>query len=167
VGTGNGGNITLNPQFIVLDNGKIIARTVEGHGGNIDITTTGIYRFPPENQNPIDASSQLGVDGVVTVDSPDVDVSGQLIVLSAKFLDASDKLQASCGTQLSKNKSSFIVKHLTGSPSSPQDWKSNILILLSENDIQDTDFKDKSSTNSDVNMTKVVKITCAKNLNKK
>jgi len=39
---GNGGNITLNPEFIVLDNSKIIA---QADSGNIDIDTTGLYEF--------------------------------------------------------------------------------------------------------------------------
>jgi len=162
-GAGNGGNILLNPQFIVMDKGKIIARAVEGHGGNIDIETSGIYKFPPESSSPIDASSQFGISGEVDIQSPDVDISGNLIVLSADVLNASDQLQAPCSIQGIENKSSFIVKKFTGSSSAPDDWKSTVLILLPENDTQDADLKYKSSKNSDIDMTKVVKITCSKN----
>ncbi|MCP4696399.1 MAG: filamentous hemagglutinin N-terminal domain-containing protein, partial [Gammaproteobacteria bacterium] len=35
---GNGGNMRLTPEFIVLDNGGILARAVAGKGGRIDIT---------------------------------------------------------------------------------------------------------------------------------
>jgi len=164
-GTGNGGNIMLNPQFIVMDNGKIIAQAVQGHGGNIDIETSGIYKFPPESASPIDASSQFGISGEVDIESPDVDFSGQLLILSADVLDAKDQLQPPCSIKLTENKSSFIVKQLKGSSPAPQDWKSTILILLPENGIQDADFKDKVSKNSDIDMTKAVKITCAKNSN--
>jgi hypothetical protein len=33
----NGGNITIDPQFVVLDHSSIIAQAIEGHGGDITI----------------------------------------------------------------------------------------------------------------------------------
>ncbi len=64
---GDGGNITLHPTFLVLDGSKILARAVGGDGGNIHITTQGIFEF---SDSPIDASSELGVDGEVMIALP-------------------------------------------------------------------------------------------------
>jgi len=142
-GQGDGGNIHIdNPNFIALNKGKIHAHADEGNGGNIQIKSGHFL----SSNGSVDASSRLGIDGEIRIDSPDVDFSGQLLILSADVLDASGQIQPPCSVQLSKNKSSFIVKKLYGSPSSPTDWQSNILVLLPEN-VENTkqvyDSKDK------------------------
>jgi len=38
-GSGTGGNITIDPVFIVLDSSDIIANAYEGSGGNISLST--------------------------------------------------------------------------------------------------------------------------------
>jgi filamentous hemagglutinin family protein len=87
-GAGNGGDMNLSPKFIILNNGQIIARANEGQGGNINITTTGIYTFPPESCSSIDASSKLGVDGNVQIHSPAVDLDAMLVVLPGGHIEA-------------------------------------------------------------------------------
>jgi filamentous hemagglutinin family protein len=118
---GNGGNITLSPAFIVQDSSEIIARAVGGNGGNIDITTTGIYQFPPASKSPIDASSQYGLDGVVLVNSPDVDVSGRLLALPAKFLNAADQLPPPCHARTTENLSRFALVQSEGTANAADD----------------------------------------------
>lgn len=120
-GRGNGGDLNVSSEFIVMQNGKIIARAFEGNGGNINITTTGIYRFPPAGANPIDASSQLGVDGIVAINSPDVDTSANLTVLPADYLDATQWAQQPCAARAA-NTSSFVVKQREGVPIPRDDW---------------------------------------------
>jgi filamentous hemagglutinin family protein len=82
----NGGNITINAEngFIVAVPGEdsdIIANASEGRGGNIQITTQGIFgieerrAIPGNGTNDIDASSQFGVNGTVQINTPDVDPS--------------------------------------------------------------------------------------------
>ena len=86
---GSGGNITLKPEFLVLDNSQVFAKAKKGQGGHIDITTTGIYNFSGEPlTDVINASSELGVDGIVTVDSPDVNLDEFLVILPASPIDA-------------------------------------------------------------------------------
>jgi len=88
----NGGDITIDAEnsFIVAvpeEDTDIIANASEGRGGNIQITTQGIFgieeRFaiPGNGTNDIDASSQFGVNGVVTINRPDVDPSQGLVNL--------------------------------------------------------------------------------------
>jgi large exoprotein involved in heme utilization and adhesion len=89
----NGGDITTNAEngFIVAvpeEDTDIIANASEGRGGNIQITTQGIFgieqrlAIPGNGTNDIDASSQFGVNGVVTINRPDVDPSQGLLNLS-------------------------------------------------------------------------------------
>ena len=118
---GDGGNISLSPTFIVQDSGKIIARAVSGNGGNINITTTGIYQFPPAEKSSIDASSQYGLDGVIQVDSPDVDISGQLLALPADFVEVADQMQPPCSAQTAENMSRFTVVQSEGVANAPND----------------------------------------------
>lgn len=73
-GTGNGGNITIDPVFTVLDGAsEIVARAREGSGGNIRITTDFLFQSPDSR---IDASSEFGISGTVEIDSPDTDITG-------------------------------------------------------------------------------------------
>ncbi len=88
---GDGGNITLAPEFIVLDDSEIIARAYEGRGGNIDITTTGIYNnttqgiFESPLRRAINASSELGIDGEVQINTPEIDITAGLFALPTQF----------------------------------------------------------------------------------
>ncbi len=111
-GEGKGGNMTIKPEFIVLDGSQILAQAYGGPGGNINITTTGIYNFTGEPiEQVINASSKYGVDGEVKVDSPDSDVSSKL-VLPAKYVGAEEGLQSRCSARTRKDLSSFVIKHL-------------------------------------------------------
>jgi filamentous hemagglutinin family protein len=120
-GVGSGGDIALNSDFVVMDNSKIIARAYEGHGGNMNITTTGIYRFGDESASPIDASSKLGVDGEVVVNSPDTDISGKLFVLSTEMINAADLMQEPCTSRIAKNLSRFAIRASEGTSNAAGD----------------------------------------------
>ena len=118
---GNGGNLTLNADIIVgLENSDIIANSVGGNGGNINITTRGIFgtQFRPNLtiQSDITASSQLGVDGTVTLNTPEIEASGGLVDLPDNTIDASKQVLASCGAS---SGSSFAVTGRGGLPADP------------------------------------------------
>jgi filamentous hemagglutinin family protein len=119
-GLGGGGNITIGPKFIIQDNSPIIAEAYGGPGGNIDITTTGIYLFPGGNSR-ISASSQFGVDGVVQIETPDESVDEGVLTLTSNFLDASALMNTPCSQRLAENLSSFIVVESYGVPTSEDD----------------------------------------------
>jgi filamentous hemagglutinin family protein len=85
---GDGGNIKIDAQFIVAipkENSDITANAFTGRGGNINITTQGIYglQFRPRLTplSDITASSEFGVDGTVQINGPDVDPSRGLVNL--------------------------------------------------------------------------------------
>ncbi|MFK5970972.1 MAG: filamentous hemagglutinin N-terminal domain-containing protein [Candidatus Marithrix sp.] len=106
---GTGGNINLQSEFIIQDYGRIIARAIGGTGGNIAISTTGIYKFAPEFASPIDASSKFGTDGIIDISSPDGNVSEQMVNLPTNAFDASNLLNTVCNSKLANNSSSFVV----------------------------------------------------------
>ncbi|MCK5522063.1 MAG: filamentous hemagglutinin N-terminal domain-containing protein [Thiomargarita sp.] len=106
------GNILLNNAFIILDNSKIIAKTKSGEGGDIDITTKGIYTFLPSE---IKASGDLNIQITVAKDALE-----SLMILPAKFFEAKKQLQPSC-SQRAKERSHFVVIKSEGIPNSPDD----------------------------------------------
>jgi filamentous hemagglutinin family protein len=93
-GFGGGGNIFIDPDFVVLQNSQIVANAFGGPGGNIRIIAGQLIADPA---SLIDASSRLGIDGVVRIEAPDTDVSGSLAVLPESFLDAASQLRGGCG----------------------------------------------------------------------
>ena len=85
---GNGGNITINAPFIVAvpsEDSDITTNAFTGRGGNINITTRGIYglQFRPRETplSDITASSEFGLNGNVSINTPDVDPSRGLAEL--------------------------------------------------------------------------------------
>ena len=92
-GAGGGGNIFIDPQFVILQNSQIIANAFGGPGGNINIIAGQLIADPATS---ITASSALGIDGSVSIDAPDTDVSAGLAILPASFLDAASLLRAGC-----------------------------------------------------------------------
>jgi large exoprotein involved in heme utilization and adhesion len=125
-GTGGGGDITIKhsdeiPAFVILDNAKIIAQAYQGPGGNIRIKAEQFIASP---DSLVSASSQLGIDGNVEIDSPDENVSEGMLGLSASHLDASNLIKPPCEAMSYEdyiNRSRFIVIPLAGSSPSPFD----------------------------------------------
>lgn len=87
-----GGNITIDAAsgFVVAgasQNNDIVANAFEGRGGNIDITAQGIIGLeerrsqPTNTTNDIDASSEFGAPGTVTITRAEVDPSRGLAEL--------------------------------------------------------------------------------------
>ncbi len=92
--TGNGGNITINTSTLVLLEGSSLsANAFQGDGGNIHLTGQGIFTGP---DSFISASSQLGVDGIVRFNNPEVNPSPGLVFLPDELPDPADQIVASC-----------------------------------------------------------------------
>ncbi|MDM8567406.1 filamentous hemagglutinin N-terminal domain-containing protein, partial [Candidatus Halobeggiatoa sp. HSG11] len=119
-GIGDGGNINIeNPLFIVLNSeGKIKAQADVGHGGNINIKSDNLIQSP---NSLISASSRLGLDGNIRIESPDIDMEGFLTILSDGFVDASAFMKTPCSQRLGENLNSFIVIESEGRHDSPDD----------------------------------------------
>ena len=73
---GDGGNIVIDSDTILgIENSDITANAINGNGGNIAINSEAILGFESRSQltpfNDITATSDFGIDGTVTVNSPD------------------------------------------------------------------------------------------------
>ncbi|MEM1253460.1 MAG: filamentous hemagglutinin N-terminal domain-containing protein [Cyanobacteria bacterium P01_H01_bin.21] len=136
---GNGGNITISltdgvVAAIPAENSDITANAFEGDGGNIQITADGIVglQFRPELTplSDITASSEFGVNGVVQLDTPNVEPSQGLVELPAELIDPSNQISTSCLVAVEEN--SLTVSGRSGLPDSPdtpnsstvwEDWR--------------------------------------------
>ncbi|MBP0001081.1 MAG: S-layer family protein [Cyanobacteria bacterium SID2] len=115
-GSGNGGNLTLSANSIALLEGSTIdANAFEGRGGNIEITTQGLFLSPDSH---ITASSQLGIDGLVTISQPEIDTSAAFVQLNSDPIDPTTQIVSACGVA---HENSFIVTGNGGLPPDPTD----------------------------------------------
>jgi filamentous hemagglutinin family protein len=112
-GKGKGGDITIESPILALDTSSILANAVEEQGGNI--TITGLVFESPGST--IDATSQLSMDGLVTL-KPDTTISGSISVLPDTVNSVSDQLSERCAAR-SGYGSSFVTKGRGGIPVKP------------------------------------------------
>ncbi len=118
-GTGGGGSVTIDPQFVILQNSQILARAVQGPGGNISITTNLLL---PDANSVISASSQFGVNGTLTIQSPNAPASGHIQPLGATPLQATSLLNQRCASLAGGEFSSFTVAGRDSLPTQPGSW---------------------------------------------
>ena len=102
-----GGNITIDPQFVILQNSQILAQAFAGTGGNITITANTFLADP---NSLVDASSQLGVSGVVDIRSPVSNISGIIGRMPESVLAAQALLRAACAAKLAESQVSTFVE---------------------------------------------------------
>jgi filamentous hemagglutinin family protein len=120
-GAASGGNINLNSDFILgFENSDIVAQAQQGTGGNIAINTQGLIAIAPRpeltSDSDINASSQLGLNGTVNVQTPNFNPESGLIELPTEVADASQQIAQTCSTnQVSR----FVSTGRGGIPSSP------------------------------------------------
>ncbi|MGM3309150.1 two-partner secretion domain-containing protein [Anabaena sp. WFMT] len=140
-GTAQGGNIFINAQsgFVValpFENSDITANADQGNGGNINITTQGIfgteYRLQSTPKSDITASSQFGLNGDVSINVLSIDPSQGLLSLPTSLVDVSNQIAQGCaaGSKLASSKNKFTVAGRGGIPSSPDDLLTGTTALV-------------------------------------
>jgi hypothetical protein len=115
-GSGAGGNILIDPQFVVLNDARIQANAFGGPGGNIIIVATNFVASPG---SVVEASSQLGIDGNVTIDASQRELVGQVVVLPDELLDATQQLAEQCSARGGKTLATFVGRGRSGLPQQP------------------------------------------------
>ena len=151
---GDGGNLTINADTIVaLENSDIIANAVGGNGGNINITTQGIFgtefRLNLTPQSDITASSQLGVAGTVMLNTPEIDASGGLVDLPENIGNEGDRLVPSCGES---SGSRFTVTGRGGLPADPTQPLRGSVIWRDLQDVTEDEYAEvENISNRDLN----------------
>ncbi|HBE56993.1 MAG TPA: filamentous hemagglutinin [Cyanobacteria bacterium UBA11149] len=100
---GNGGNMNIKAGFIVAvdrENSDITANAFLGNGGNIDLTTQGIFgiKFRPQLTplSDITVSSKFGNPGNFNTNILKIDPNSGLIELSDNLSDPSDEIIVTC-----------------------------------------------------------------------
>lgn len=94
-GSGNGGNIDIDPEFFILRGSNILANAYGGDGGNIALVAN---HFITSADSSIDASSTLGMDGSIDISSPDEEVADDLVDLPDNYLDVTSLMSERCGS---------------------------------------------------------------------
>ena len=95
---GNGGNITIDPTLMILQNGRIIAQAKDGSGGEIDITADFFFS---DGASLVDASAlgPTGVDGRVDINAPEIDLTSELGALNTEYTDPAALLRDFCAAR--------------------------------------------------------------------
>ncbi len=140
--TDKGGNITIDPIFVVLQNNapytlgefgnysRITANANFGDGGNINITT----QYLIGNQNHITATSNKGINGQINIQTLDFDVSGALSNLNVNLLDATKWRKTPCRLRTGASVSRLILKGKDAVPTAHDDFLSGLPAILSDPD---------------------------------
>ncbi|WP_334824393.1 beta strand repeat-containing protein [Nostoc sp.] len=127
-GGGDGGNITINAPngFLVAilnENSDITANAFEGQGGKIKIRAQAVFGIQPQKQqtpqSDITASSKLGINGTVQINTPDVDPSRGLVELPTNLVDASREISNACTPGTRQFQNTFVATGRGGLPISP------------------------------------------------
>ncbi|MBE9182583.1 filamentous hemagglutinin N-terminal domain-containing protein [Oculatella sp. LEGE 06141] len=135
---GNGGNITIDSDFIVAvstENSDIRADAFRGSGGNVTITTQGIFGIEPQasptDRSDITASSELGVQGTIDINTPAIDPSRGLTELPDVPVDASNQIAQTCptGGNIAEALGEFVVTGRGGLPANPTEILSGNTVL--------------------------------------
>jgi len=117
-GEENAGNIEiLGPEFVTLNHGRIIANAHGGDGGDIHIAAA---HFIQSSDSEVSASSQLGIDGVIDIESPETDISSGFTVLPSVFLP--DIRLNDCSDRFGQDVVRFVIAPRDAVPTSPDDW---------------------------------------------
>jgi len=103
-GSGKGGDIISDSEFLIMNHSKIIANAYAGKGGDIHIITDHLVKSADSDVN---ADSVFGLDGSVVIESPDGNVNNALTVLPDNFLNATKWMKTPC-----KSRSGDKVSHL-------------------------------------------------------
>jgi filamentous hemagglutinin family protein len=126
----NGGNIDIIAPngFVVAapnQNNDIVANAFQGQGGQINITSNGIFGIaersstPANTTNDIDASSEFGSSGTINLNTAEADPSRGLVELPSNLVDPSEQISTACNPGNRQSQSSLVATGRGGLPPSP------------------------------------------------
>jgi len=116
--TDDGGNILIDPVFVILRESSILATANAGNGGNIGIQAGS---FIIDVNSVIDASSQTGLDGRITIDSVN-NIYGSVLLLETPSMNVPDVITQKCVAAAFQDRSSLTVEQRDAFSWSPQDY---------------------------------------------
>jgi filamentous hemagglutinin family protein len=93
---GDGGNVTIKTtSLIAKKNSQVTANAFGGRGGNINIDAEGVFLFDSPS-NIFSASSELGIDGEIQINTPDINFQKELEQSELEILTAEQAISNSC-----------------------------------------------------------------------
>ncbi|MGH8897157.1 MAG: hypothetical protein ACRDZ4_09085, partial [Egibacteraceae bacterium] len=112
-----GGNISIDPQFVVIQGSNILTTATFGTGGTITIIGNVVLIDPT---SVLDVSSLSGGSGSIDIRSPVSNISGLIGRLPESVLEAQELLRAACAARLAEAQaSSFVERGRDGIPAGP------------------------------------------------
>ena len=111
-GQGTGGNITIDPQFVILNHSGINAIGGSANG-NVFIASDFV----------LSGTSTILATGVVDINSLPLDLTGSLLPLPANLTDEQKRLREKCARAVNHEFSSFIVVGRGGTESGPEEFQ--------------------------------------------
>ena len=128
---GDGGNITLKPEFVVLDDSFILAQAAgkAGEGGKVEITAKGVYNFSDFSGARVvefinaDATGG-GIDGEVEINAPEQE-SLEAEIVTAESPQPMPSLVCSARDDASR----FLGRWYEALPPMPDDWLTTAPLL--------------------------------------
>ncbi len=100
-----GGNIDIDPQFVIIQGSNILARATLGNGGQINIEGNVVLVDPFSR---IDASSAFGVSGSVDIQAPIQNLSGTIAPLPEDTVPVVALYSARCAAGEGGHFSTFV-----------------------------------------------------------
>jgi large exoprotein involved in heme utilization and adhesion len=104
--TDSGGNVTIDPDQVLLNRSDILASANAGNGGNITITA-GFFVASADSR--VDASSTRGLDGEILIDSPN-ELTGSVLPLATPAPVVAGLLAQNCVPRLARERSTLTVR---------------------------------------------------------
>jgi filamentous hemagglutinin family protein len=134
----SGGNLTIDAKFIIASpdrNSDIVANAEKGKGGNINVTTEGIFGLqeekstPPNKTNDIDASSEFGLEGTVSIKNPDVNPTQAFILAPENLVTPEEVAAQVCSASGNvADANSFTITGRGGMPEDPTKPLNSVVI---------------------------------------
>ncbi|WP_071190349.1 filamentous hemagglutinin N-terminal domain-containing protein [Trichormus sp. NMC-1] len=140
---GNGGKISINAKngyviAVPTENSDIIANAFSGNGGKINISairvlgletrgrlnTDQLQGIRSNGTNDISASSDVGTDGNVVIQTLSIDPSQGLVAIPINLIDPSRLIAQGCNSNhsnVAQSQNEFVVTGRGGIPPSPDD----------------------------------------------
>jgi filamentous hemagglutinin family protein len=124
-----GGNISLDPSIVTLQNSQVRAEAVQGQGGNITIVAG---TFLADQTSLVSASSEFGLSGTVNIQSPVSSLSGTLATLPQRPLQVRHLLSQRCAAQGNGRLSSLVVAGRDRLPAEPGGWMMSPMTVIAD-----------------------------------
>ncbi|NJM69598.1 MAG: filamentous hemagglutinin N-terminal domain-containing protein [Scytonema sp. RU_4_4] len=115
-----GGNINIDTDVLAaVEKSNISTDSADARGGRVIINTQGLFRSPDSTITARGANPQL--NGIVQINTPDIDPSHGLVSLPVDVLDPSKQIAQGCSAFDQATASDFKVTGRGGLPPSPDE----------------------------------------------